>query len=194
MRGRAYLPALVTIVVAAACSGGRDDADTAAADSQAGSSTTGEAGMAMDSAQDPNQQFLRMMVDHHQGLIVMAEQAMSRGSTEAVKAEAREMHTKQAGEQGQMRTMLRTQHSDDHAPTVMPQHQGMIDSLAVKQGTDYDMAFRMNVIQHHREGIQMTDQHMPHLTQPDLRSMAERMKADQQADIQKLESEMGHED
>lgn len=150
------------------------------------------AGMQHDSAQDGNQQFLRMMVDHHQGLIMMAQQAMERGSTEAVKTEARELHTKQQTEQRQMMDMLQRQYNDTHQPQVMPSNQAMMDSLSAKQGADYDMTFRMNVIAHHREGIQMTDQHMPHLTQAEVRQMAERMKADQQKDIQKLEGQMQH--
>ena len=77
-------------------------------------------------------------------------------------------------------------------PMVMPSNQAMADSLSAKQGEDYDMAFRMHTVHHHREGIQMVDQYLPRLTNAELRTMAERMKADQQKDIQKLESEMGH--
>ena len=54
------------------------------------------AGMQHDSAQDGNQAFLRMMVDHHQGLINMAQLGQPRASTpeerartEAVAAELR---------------------------------------------------------------------------------------------------------
>jgi uncharacterized protein (DUF305 family) len=180
-----------------ACGGDAEDtdatpSDTTAAAQPASGPDTSMAGMQPDSAQDPNQQFLRMMVDHHQGLIVMAQQAAERGSTDSVKSEARELHTKQTAEQRQMLDMLQRQYGDTHQPMVMPAHQAMADSLTQKQGADYDMTFRMNVVQHHREGIQMTDQHLPHLTQPELRSMAERMKTEQQSDIQKLQAAMGH--
>ena len=188
---------LGALLIFGACAGSGDSTEEATGDTATSAmspemgSDSAMAGMQHDSASDPNQQFLRMMVDHHQGMIGMAEQAMQRGSTDAVKTEAHAMHTKQQADQQQMRTMLQQQYSDDHQPSMMPSNQAMMDSLSATQGADYDMAFRMNVIQHHREGIQMIDQHLAHLT-GDVRSMAERMKTEQQQEIQKLESEMQH--
>ena len=68
--------------------------------------------------------------------------------------------------------------------------EAMASELEQKTGADYDMAFRMNVIQHHEEGIAMIDGFLPRLRRPDVRAMAERMKADQQKDIQDLRAKM----
>jgi uncharacterized protein (DUF305 family) len=192
------LAACTLLSVFAACGGGGDDAgQQASADSAAPATTapaadTSMGGIQHAAARDADQEFARMMVDHHQGMIVMAQQAMERGSTDAVKNEAHQMHQKQETEQKELLALLQREYQDTHQPTVMPSNQAMADSLSAKQGADYDMAFRMHTIAHHREGIQMIDQFLPRLMRPELRSMAERMKADQQADIQKLEREMGH--
>jgi uncharacterized protein (DUF305 family) len=194
---RALAACTVLSVFAACGGGGDDDGQQASADSAAPATTapvadTSMGGMQHAAARDADQEFARMMVDHHQGMIVMAQQAMERGSTDAVKNEAHQMHQKQETEQKELLAILQREYQDTHPPTVMPSNQAMADSLSAKQGADYDMAFRMHTIAHHREGIQMIDQFLPRLTRPELRSMAERMKADQQADIQKLEREMGH--
>jgi uncharacterized protein (DUF305 family) len=174
-----------------AASGDQASADSAAP-AVAAPTDTSTAGMQHAAARDPNQEFARMMVDHHQGMIVMAQQAMERGSTEALKTEAHGMHQKQETEQKELLALLQREYQDTHQPTVTPSNRAMADSLSAKQGADYDMAFRMHTIAHHREGIGMIDQFLPRLTRPELRTMAERMKADQSADIQKLEREMGH--
>lgn len=66
----------------------------------------------------------------------------------------------------------------------------MADSLSAGTGADYRMAFRMHTIAHHREGIRMADELLPRLTRPELRTIADRMKADQARDSRKLESEI----
>jgi uncharacterized protein (DUF305 family) len=177
------LAALVAFSFLAGCGSdeGAASGDQASADSAAPAA-----------ARDADQEFARMMVDHHQGMIVMAQQAMERGSTEAVKTEAHGMHQKQETEQKELLALLQREYQDTHQPTVTPSNRAMADSISAKQGADYDMAFRMHTIAHHREAIQMVDQFLPRLTRPELRTMAERMKADQAAEIQKLEVGMGH--
>lgn len=184
------------ILFAAAC-GGSDTGDTANAEGQPASETTAAAppAAAPESAAataNPDADFLRMMSDHHQGLIVMANEAAQKGSSEQVKADARQMGEKQSGEQREMVAMLQRDFGVSHQPQVTPDNRAMADSLSPKSGADYDMTFQMNVIAHHREGIAMIDQHLSHLTNPQVRQMAERMKGDQQREIQELESKMQH--
>ncbi|MEW5931670.1 MAG: DUF305 domain-containing protein [Gemmatimonadota bacterium] len=201
-RTRVVPAALAAALLLAACSsgeGGGGDAAPAdtAAESQtavapAPSSDTSMAGMQHAPARDADQEFLRMMVDHHQGLLQMAQQAVEKGSTPEVQAEGRTLLQKQQTEQQEMLGILQREYNDTHQPTVMPSNRAMADSLAGKTGTDFDMAFRMNVIAHHQEGIRMTDQFLPRLTRPEVRTMAERSKQDQAKDIQELEAKMGH--
>lgn len=177
-------------LIAAACGGGDTDEEMAA-DTMAMQPDTAAGSMVMTPAQDADQEFLREMTNHHQGLIVMAHEAVEKGGSE-VKTLAQTLDQKQDAEQEQMIGILQRDYGDTHQPMVMPKNQAMAVSLSQKSGADYDMAFQMNVVQHHREGIAMIDQYLPRLTRAEVRTMAETMKADQQKDIQEIEAKMGH--
>lgn len=187
-----------TLLAAVACGGSSDTAttDTAAgaAATPAGGDTSSMAGMDHGSmrpaAKDADQEFLRMMVDHHEGMIQMATAAMTKGSTPTVQGDAHKLHTKQADEQKQMQSMVQASYGETVTPMVMPSNKAMNDSLQAKTGTDYDRTFYANVIAHHREGIKMTDDLLPKLTRPDVKQMAEKMKADQQREITEFERKM----
>lgn len=180
---------LLALAAAAAC--GRENAasDTTAAtpttDSAAGTAPMDHANMDMSRgpAKDANHEFLRMMVDHHEGLIRMATEAMSKGSNQTVQGDAHQLHTKQAEEQKRMQAMAQSSYQETVSPKVVPSNQQMIDQLKGKSGTDYDRTFYNNVIAHHREAIRMVDDMGSRLT-GDVKQMAEKMKADQQKEIQ----------
>ena len=186
------------ILVGAACS----KSDDVAADSAAGAAATpapsmsdSMAGMAhgdmgRPAAKDADQEFLRMMADHHEGFIQMATAAMTKASTPAVQGDAHKMHTKQADEQKQMVAMDQSMYGEALKPMVMPSNKAMMDELQSKAGADYDRTFYEKVIAHHREGIKMTDDLLPRLTKPEVKQMAEKMKADQAREIAEIERKM----
>jgi uncharacterized protein (DUF305 family) len=195
-------PLALLLSAAVGCGSGAERADSATADTSATvaattpTADTGMAGMQHGTAgeaapRDSNQAFLRMMVDHHQGLVAMTDSAMPRLAGATAKADAGKMREKQASEQQRMSQMLQTTYTDSHAPMIMPSNQAMIDSVrATTAGADADRAYYRQVIAHHREGVQHVDMHLPHLT-GDVRQMAETMKADQQREIQELERKVG---
>ena len=205
-----------TAVIALACTGDAGNADTAAADTGAmaagaappAAGVAGDTGMAgmdhstmggMDHsamanmnrspARDSTQTFLRMMSDHHEGLIAIADSAEERAQAADARTDAQRLHQKQSDEQQRMLTMLRQQYSDSVTPRMMPSNRAMLDSLVQTSGPDFDRTFYHHVIAHHREGIQMIDQHLPHLS-AEVREMAERMRSDQQREIQEFERKM----
>lgn len=137
-------------------------------------------------ARDSTQTFLRMMSDHHEGLIVMADSAEERAQTADAKADAQRLRQKQADEQQRMLTMLGQQYGDSITPTIMPNNRAMLDSLLRVDGRAFDRTFYQDVIAHHREALQMIDQYSPNLT-GEVRQMAERMRTDQQREIQELD-------
>lgn len=153
--------------------------DTAAGD--AGS------GMAMTQAKDGNHEFLRMMSDHHDGLIQIATAAMDKAAAQSTKEDAHKLHTKQAAERDTMMAMIWKDYQDQHTPRPPAKNQAQADSLSSLSGAEYDRTFYRLVIDHHREGIGMIDQHRSHLTNPTVRQMAEKMKADQQKEIAEFE-------
>ncbi|HEY0779862.1 MAG TPA: DUF305 domain-containing protein [Gemmatirosa sp.] len=141
-------------------------------------------------SRDSTRAFLRMMVDHHQGLIVMGDSASARATRAATKADAHKLRDEQATEQRRMETMLhRTYGVDSVQPTVIPSNQAMLDTLGHASGAEYDRMFYRFVIAHHREALAMIDQALPHLT-PEVRGMAAGMRAKQQREIAQLERKM----
>jgi uncharacterized protein (DUF305 family) len=177
---------LFAALVANACRGRADDAsrDTVAAGTAA---DTGMAAMQHGPAKDADHEFLRRMSDHHEGLVQMATQAMNRASSSATQSEAHQLHQKQQQERDQMVGMIRTAYGETHTPSVMPAHRAMSDSLQQKSGAEYDRDFYRHVVMHHREGVRMIDEFLPRLTRPDVRQMAEKMKADQTREIAEFE-------
>ena len=135
----------------------------------------------------PDQEFLAKMTDHHAGMIEMAQAAMTKASRPATQTDAHNLHTKQQAESDSMVAMIRTDFNGSHTPTVMPENRMMMDSLAAKSGTAYDREFYAQTVRHHQEGIRMIDEYLPRLTNDKVRSMAERMKADQQKEIAEFE-------
>jgi len=135
---------------------------------------------------DSNQSFLRMMVDHHEGLVAMTDTAMPRLT--AAERDARTVRTKQDEEQQEMKSMLVSAYGDNHTPMIMPSNSGMLDSVRGSGAGDNgaDAVWYLQIDAHHREGVQMIDQMLSHLT-GDVRQMAERMRADQQREITEFE-------
>ena len=184
--------ATVTVMIIASCAGAErsdrgTDTSTAAADTNASGADRSTSRVNRETARDADQEFLRSMSDHHQGLIAMAEPAMSKGSTAQVQGDAHRLHTEQAQEQQAMADMLRRVYGDSIQPTPMPGDRAMNDTLQQKSGTDYDRTFYRMVVEHHREGITMMDEFRPRVQRPDVREMIDRMRAKQQREIQEFE-------
>ena len=78
-----------------------------------------------------DQDFLRLMSDHHKGLIAIARAAKdSKVATEGVRADARNLDAAQAAEIDTMVTMLETTFKDPYQPKVTPDNKTMADALA----------------------------------------------------------------
>ena len=142
-------------------------------------------------APSADQQFLRTMSDHHKGLIALAHETIERKEPLAVKQEAKTLDSRQDAELDQMVTMLEQQYHDAYAPKMTADNRAMVDSLKRQSGLAYDRTFREDVIRHHRDGIAMIDQYLPTLTDPALKSLAGKMKAEQAQDIAMLQKQLG---
>ena len=196
MRKAWPLAALLLVLGACASDEGADDAaagDSMAMDSMMGDSMAGmdHSRMGMTPAKDGQHEFLRAMSDHHEGLVNMAMAAMNQGSTSAVQMEAHMLHTRQAAERDSMVQKIQALYQEQHQPKAMAKNVAQADSLAKLSGPEYDRTFYRMVIEHHREGVAMIDQHLPHLTDPQVKQMAERMKAEQQKEIADFEKKAG---
>jgi uncharacterized protein (DUF305 family) len=198
----AVLVALLPL--AAACSPGerREAEDTGATPANApaaGGDTTMAgmdhsrmAGMQRGPATDADQEFLRMMADHDEGLIQMADAAMERASGAAARADAKRVHDKLHEERDRMVQMLRSAYNETLTPTVMPEDKAMSDSLqALSRGTQYDRALYRQLVMHHRRSIRMIDDYLPRLQRADVRRMAEQMRVEMTREIAEFERKAG---
>ena len=183
--------AILAVTLTAACAKSGDKADTDAKDSAAAAAApmdTGMAGMSGMSGMagmtgNADQDFLRMMTDHHKGLIVMAHMTKDRKEGGTAVADATKLDVAQDAELDHMVTMLEKDFKDAYSPKVSPAHQAMADALKSKTGKEYDRTFYQNVIKHHQEAITMVDGYLPNAKNAMLKQMAEKMKADQTREI-----------
>lgn len=197
-RLRPVISAAAVAVLLSGCSKSNDNSvDTGAAttpaaatrtDTAAGMDHSKMAGMNRPPAKDGDHEFLRMMSDHHEGLIQMATSAMTKASTPTAQGDAHQLHTKQLEDQKKMLGMVQSMYNETVTPMVMPSNKAMNDSLQAKTGAEYDRTFYANVIAHHREGIKMVDDMMPKLAKPEVKQMAEKMRAEQQKEIAEFEA------
>lgn len=177
----------VALLFAAACGPKAEAPKPAATDSVAGvaSDTSGMAkmpGMAMTG--DPDHDFVRMMGDHHKGLIAMAHEAMEadRGTAES-RSDGQKLDAKQDGELEQMVKMLEASWKDPYNPKAMPADLATVDALKQESGQAFASQFYRNVVAHHRRAITMIDEYLPKAVRADVKAMAEKMRRDQLAEI-----------
>ncbi len=75
-------------------------------------------------------------------------------------------------------------------PTIMPSNQAMIATVAQASASDADRVYYQQVIAHHREGVQMIDRMLPHLSGMS-KDMASSSRTKQQKEIAEFEKKAG---
>jgi uncharacterized protein (DUF305 family) len=208
-RHRVWLAIVPSLLVLSACAGGGDAPDDTAAPAPAatlgananpvdtGLSATRHDMAGMDhgamanrsAPRDSNQSFLRMMSDHHQGLVAMSDTAMGKLGA-AARTDAQKLRADQKQEQDHMLQMLRSDYKDSITPMILPSNQAMIATVAQAAPGDADRVYYQQVIAHHREGVQMTDKMLPHLTGMS-KDMASTARTKQQREIAAFEKKAG---
>lgn len=190
MRHKILFAPLVALALVGCGKKDSRDADSASAVGTSADTMGTMAGMQSPPARDADQEFLRRMVDHHQGMVEMADTALRKAATPRVKADATKMRAMQKEEQRKMTEMLKSQYGEDKMPMVSRDNASMIAMLSGATGTAFDRQFREHVIMHHEEAIKMIDQYSSRLTNPELKQMAGKMKADQTREIAELRKEL----
>ena len=132
--------------------------------------------------------FLRMMADHHKGMLLMTDRAQAKGTT--VRDEAMRMAKEQSGEIDRMTSILRAAYSDSYDPKAMATAKTMASELDSLAGTAFDKGFLQRTIMHHRAAIKMIEEYLPRAKRSDVRAMAERMKAAQEKEIREFEGKI----
>jgi uncharacterized protein (DUF305 family) len=151
-----------------------------AADTSAHAAATGMGNMAMTG--NPDQDFLRMMSDHHKGLIAMVHLTVESKDKITTKPIAARLD--------KMVTMLEKDFKDPYAPKMMPDNQAMLDELKGKTGAEFDKTFLTNIIKHHEGALKMIDEYLPKAKSPAIKAMAEKMKAVQSKEIAEFQAKL----
>ena len=197
-RSTSLLPALALAFIAA-CAGSNDAAEgdsgaaagqTAAAggdSAAAGTDHSNMPGMNNGPAKDADHEFLRKMSDHHEGMIVMLNGAPDKATSATAKADARKLIDEQGAERDSMLAMIKRDYNETHMAMAMQSAKSMAADLQQKSGVAYDRDMYGHVIMHHQEGVKMIDDFLPRLTKAPVRQMAEKMRADQQREIQEFQ-------
>ena len=147
------------------------------------------AGMAMTG--DADRDFLRMMSDHHKGMIAMAHMTKERSDVGGAAADAKKIDAAQDKELDRMVTMLENDFKDAYKAKVLPDNKAMADVMKGKKGTEYERAFYENTIQHHQAAIKMVDEYLPRGKSAAIKQMAEKIKADQTKEISEFKKKIG---
>ena len=134
---------------------------------------------------DPDRDFLRMMSDHHKGMIAMAHLSIegSKKGSASVQADAARLDKSQDAEVKTMVALLEKQYKDAYDPKIMPDNEAMVDRLKSQSGAAYDRAFYQNVVLHHQQALKLIDQSLPKMKDSQIRAMAERMRREQAREI-----------
>jgi uncharacterized protein (DUF305 family) len=192
---RTVLAAALVLATSGACAKSDKTVDSATATASAPVTTTATSGDSMarhdmsgmqgmaNMTGDADHDFLRMMSDHHKGLIQIVHMTKDRKDVGTAATDAAKLDAAQDKELDHMVTMLEQDFKDPYAPKVMPEHQAMADELKAKSGKDYERTFYQDIIKHHQEAVKMVDDYLPKAKNTMLKQMAEKMKADQTKQI-----------
>jgi uncharacterized protein (DUF305 family) len=149
--------------------------------------------------QEFDESFINMMVPHHQGAVEMARIAQERSSRPEVLQMADDIIASQAGEIDQMRAWKQEWYGSSDTPdmSAMPSLHEMPGMGGPGHGMDmrsevealrdapepFDLAFIDMMIPHHQSAIDAAQLALEQATRPEIRAMAEQIIADQQREI-----------
>jgi uncharacterized protein (DUF305 family) len=147
---------------------------------------------ARDSAYD--MRFIDAMTPHHEGAIMMAEDALKNGMHAEIKELAGSIIDAQRREIAQMKQWRQQWYGDStidmmHGDTgigMTAMNRMMVQSLGTED-TSYDARFIDMMIPHHRGAIMMAESAIGKAAHPELRQFAEKIAADQKREIEEMQ-------
>lgn len=163
--------------------------------------------MSSGDAMSLDQQFIDMMVPHHQSAVAMAEVALKRGEHAEIKALATDIISAQTDEISQLREWRKIWFGSDQTPgmNAMPMLPGMDmpgmdmpggsmgstmdmtkDVAKLKDATPFDKAFIEAMTEHHRTAIAAASIAEAQATKPEIKALAGQIIAAQQGEIDKM--------
>jgi uncharacterized protein (DUF305 family) len=138
---------------------------------------------------DADQDFLRMMIDHHEGIIQLTNTVANlRDST--LDREAHALHDRQEAEQKKLIALAKRVARDSVKPNLSTWGDGLSGALRGLAGAAYGKKFYEQVVAHHKEGNRIIDEMTPNLRNAEVKQVAKKMKADWTAEIARFEKKV----
>ncbi len=141
---------------------------------------------------DPDHHFAKMMIMHHQGAIDMANIVLTDGKDTTIRRMAQMMKHMQTMEIAELQAFLNrhTPHEEDPEFNMkmemsMEKMDRNADLQIINGNLDHD--FAILIIFHHQSAIEMADLVIHHGHEPMIKTMAEKMKEDQEMEIAELQ-------
>jgi uncharacterized protein (DUF305 family) len=151
-----------------------------------------------------DQQFIDMMVPHHEGAVEMARIALARAEHQEIRRMAEDILRSQAAEIDQMKAWRLAWYGSDQTPPMdqmpmlhsMPGAGAMAMSMDMAQevellrqaGEPFDRAFIDAMIPHHQSAIDAGRLALQQATREEIRTLAAAIVADQQREIDQMTS------
>lgn len=147
--------------------------------------------MAMPKTNDPEMDFSKMMLMHHQGAINMSNVQLQAGTNDSLKRTAQKIISEQQAEIQQFNTILTGSTVDNSDPSFsMEQMDNMMKSAKVADiqiiTGDIDNDFATLMIVHHQGAIDNASAYLHHGNNAQLKTMATKIVNAQLMEIQEL--------
>jgi uncharacterized protein (DUF305 family) len=157
-----------------------------------------------------DQNFITMMIPHHEGAIAMADLALTRSKRPEIVQLARSIKSSQTRENAEMLRLYRQWYGSDlpQWDTAMGwgwRHGGMMGSglmpgrsargdwsgtnlEVLRRAADFDRAFLEQMIPHHQMGVMMASMEFNTTTRPEMRRLSEQMIRVQNQEIATMQA------
>lgn len=155
-----------------------------------------------------DQQFIVMMIPHHDGAIAMADLALTRAKRPEIKELAKSIKASQTRENAQMRAWYRQWYGKDVPSWGLGSGWGWQNGMGMGMGmgggmgggyrgggtnlsalsaaSDFDRAFIEQMIPHHQMGVMMASMAQTNSQHPQLRAMQQAMVKAQSREIEQM--------
>lgn len=146
---------------------------------------------AMPKTNDPEIDFPKMMIMHHQGAINMGNVQIQEGKNDSLKRFSQKMIEMQQMEIEDLNAVLSSETVNNSVPAFTKEqmdHMMKMDQIADVQliTGDLDNDFATLMILHHNSAIENSEAYLLHGTNDELKTMAEKMIEDQKKEIKEL--------
>jgi uncharacterized protein (DUF305 family) len=194
-------PVLLIIAVILVACGGNTSPDTSGMNHGTSAAPSAMAGMDSTTNAPIDQQFIDMMVPHHQGAVAMAQIAVTRSEHPEIRQLANGIIDSQNGEITQMKQWRMQWFGSEQTPSMesMPMMPGMDmtamhamnmmqDIRNLQTETPFDKAFIQSMIPHHQSAIDAAKVAQAKAEHPEIKTLAGNIITAQQKEIDQMQA------